>query len=32
VFSVREGKLRLSPHWYMTERELGPVCEILRQK
>jgi len=31
VFSVREGKLRLSPHWYMTERELGPVCEILRK-
>lgn len=30
VFSVREGKLRLSPHWYMTEVELGPVCDILR--
>jgi cysteine desulfurase / selenocysteine lyase len=29
VFSVREGKLRLSPHWYMTDAELGPVQEIL---
>jgi cysteine desulfurase / selenocysteine lyase len=29
VFSVREGKLRLSPHWYQTEDELGPVLEVL---
>ena len=31
IFSVREGKLRLSPHWYMTEQDLAPVLEILRQ-
>lgn len=29
VFSVREGKLRLSPHWYQTEDELGPVLALL---
>lgn len=29
VFSVREGKLRLSPHWYQTDAELGPVLETL---
>jgi len=29
VFSVREGKLRLSPHWYQTEDELSRVCALL---
>ena len=29
VYSVREGKLRLSPHWYTLDSELDTVCEIL---
>ena len=29
VFSVREGKLRLSPHWYQTEEEVRRVCALL---
>lgn len=29
VFSVREEKLRLSPHWYQTEEELGRVCQLI---
>lgn len=29
AFSVREGLLRLSPHWYNTEDEIGRVCEII---
>jgi cysteine desulfurase / selenocysteine lyase len=29
VFSVREGKLRLSPHWYLTREETGRVCELI---
>jgi cysteine desulfurase / selenocysteine lyase len=29
VFSVREEKLRLSPHWYQTEDEIGHVCELI---
>jgi cysteine desulfurase / selenocysteine lyase len=32
VYSVREGKLRLSPHWYQTGRELDRVCECLSSK
>jgi selenocysteine lyase/cysteine desulfurase len=30
VFSVREGFLRLSPHWYNTADEIGRVCDIIR--
>ncbi len=30
IFSVREGKLRLSPHWYQTSTELDRVCAALR--
>ena len=30
IYSVREGKLRLSPHWYQTERELDRVCAAMR--
>jgi selenocysteine lyase/cysteine desulfurase len=30
VFSVREGFLRLSPHWYNTADEIARVCEIIR--
>jgi cysteine desulfurase/selenocysteine lyase len=29
VFSIRNGKLRLSPHWYSTTDELDKVCDIL---
>jgi selenocysteine lyase/cysteine desulfurase len=29
VFSIRNGKLRLSPHWYTTEAEIGKVADIL---
>jgi cysteine desulfurase/selenocysteine lyase len=29
VFSIRNGKLRLSPHWYNTAAEIGKVCDIL---
>ena len=32
TYSVREGKLRLSPHWYQTSRELDRVCEVLSTK
>ncbi|MDQ3024040.1 MAG: hypothetical protein M3R04_06625, partial [bacterium] len=31
VFSVRNGLLRLSPHWYNTAEEMGTVCEIVRR-
>ncbi len=30
VFSVREAKLRLSPHWYQTEAEIGRVCDFVK--
>jgi cysteine desulfurase / selenocysteine lyase len=30
VFSVREEKLRLSPHWYQTEAEIGRVCGLVK--
>lgn len=30
VFSVREGKLRLSPHWYLLEDEVNVACDVLR--
>lgn len=30
VFSVREGKLRLSPHWYLLEDEVNLACDVLR--
>ena len=30
VSSVREGLLRLSPHWYNSTEEIGKVCEIIR--
>lgn len=30
VFSVREGILRLSPHWYLSDEEIGRVCELIR--
>jgi len=29
VFSVREGTLRLSPHWYQTDQEIDEVRDIL---
>ncbi|MCC7478568.1 aminotransferase class V-fold PLP-dependent enzyme [bacterium] len=29
VFSVREGILRLSPHWYLSDAEIGRVCDII---
>lgn len=29
VFSVRNGKLRLSPHWYTTSQEIDKVADIL---
>jgi selenocysteine lyase/cysteine desulfurase len=32
VFSIRNGKLRLSPHWYTTEEEIGKVADILTTK
>lgn len=31
VFSVREGLLRLSPHWYQTQDEIARVCNIIRE-
>jgi selenocysteine lyase/cysteine desulfurase len=31
VFSVREGLLRLSPHWYNTAEEMSRVCDIVRE-
>lgn len=30
VFSVREEKLRLSPHWYQAEAEIGRVCDLIQ--
>lgn len=30
IHSVREGKLRLSPHWYLLNEEIDRVCEIIR--
>lgn len=32
VYSLREGKLRLSPHWYTLDSEIDIVCEILAAK
>lgn len=29
VFGIRNGRLRLSPHWYTTDEELGKVADIL---
>ncbi len=29
IHSVREGKLRLSPHWYHADEEIDSVCEII---
>jgi hypothetical protein len=31
VFSVREEKLRLSPHWYQTQEEIGRVCQLISE-
>ncbi|MCB1186834.1 aminotransferase class V-fold PLP-dependent enzyme [bacterium] len=31
IHSVREGKLRLSPHWYHSDAEIDSVCEIIRE-
>jgi selenocysteine lyase/cysteine desulfurase len=30
TFSVREGALRLSPHWYNVKEEIERVCELIR--
>jgi len=29
AFSIREGAVRLSPHWYLLESEIQRVCEII---
>jgi selenocysteine lyase/cysteine desulfurase len=29
VYSVREGKLRLSPHWYTLPAEIDKVCDVI---
>jgi selenocysteine lyase/cysteine desulfurase len=29
AFSIREGAVRLSPHWYLLRDEIQPVCEII---
>jgi selenocysteine lyase/cysteine desulfurase len=30
AFSLREGRLRLSPHWYLLDSEVEQVCQIIR--
>ena len=32
AFSVREGAVRLSPHWYHLPSELEPVLELVRRR
>ena len=29
VYSIRSGRLRLSPHWYTSDSEIDTVCEII---
>ncbi|MCB1217625.1 aminotransferase class V-fold PLP-dependent enzyme [bacterium] len=31
IHSVREGRLRLSPHWYHSDAEIDSVCENIRE-
>jgi cysteine desulfurase/selenocysteine lyase len=32
AFSVREGAVRLSPHWYQLTAEIEPICQLIRTR
>jgi selenocysteine lyase/cysteine desulfurase len=32
VYSIRSGRLRLSPHWYTSDAEIDTVCEIIQSE